>query len=161
MTTQEFVYNTKEHLNKYIKQADQKASILLTAQLAFLGLFANALNTLSIPNQVWVQNFAYASGAVGLIAVFLAGWTVYPRTPEQETGFILWDNIREYGSESDFRSAIYELDDDDIVDEVIDENYKLAKVAKDKYFFLKVSLIATAAMVVFAVVAGVLFLLST
>lgn len=159
MSRREFVYNTKDHLNTYIKQADQKASILLTAQLAFLGLFANALNTLSISNQVWVRNFAYLSGVAGLIAVFLAGWAVYPRTPKKETGFILWDNIRQYGSESVFRSAVHDLEKEDIVDEVIDENYKLAKVAKDKYWFLKLSLIATAGMVILAVIAGISFLL--
>ena len=160
MTTLEFVYDTKDHLNKYIKQADQKASILLTAQLAFLGLFANALKTLSISNQAWVQNFAYVSGMLGLIGAFLAGLTVYPRTPKQETGFILWDNIRQFRSESDFRGAIHDLEKDKILDEVIGENYKLAKVAKDKYLFLKWSLIVTAGMVIFAVLAGIVFLLS-
>lgn len=159
MTTLEFVYDTKDHLNTYIKQADQKASILLTAQLAFLGLFANALKTLSISESDALLALATLSGVAGLIGVFLAGWTVYPRTPEQETGFILWDNICEYGSESDFRSAIHELDEDDIVDEVIGENYKLADVAEKKYRYLKWSLCATAGMVVFAVLAGVVFLL--
>jgi hypothetical protein len=159
MTTPEFVYNTKDHLNNYIKQADQKASILLTAQLAFLGLFANALSTLSISGSNALLALAALTGAAGLIGVFLAGWTVYPRTPEQETGFILWDNIREHGSESDFRSALHELDEDEIVDEVIGENYMLAKVAQDKYRFLKWSLRATAGMVIFAVLAGIIFLL--
>lgn len=161
MSTREFVYNTKDHLNTYIKQADQKASILLTAQLAFLGLFANALKTLSTANLVWVQVLALVSGVAGLISALAAGWTVYPRTPEQEKGFILWDNIRQYDSESDFRSAIHGLEEDGIVDEVIGENYKLADVAKKKYCFLRISLIATAVMVVFAVLAGVVFLLST
>lgn len=114
MSKLEFVYNTKDHLNTYIKQADQKASILLTAQLAFLGLFANALKALSISNQIWVRNFAYASGVAGLIGVFIAGWTIFPRTPKQETGFIFWDNIREYESEEEFRESTSELDEGDI-----------------------------------------------
>lgn len=159
MSKLEFVYNTKDHLNTYIKQADQKASILLTAQLAFLGLFANALKALSISNQIWVRNFAYASGVAGLIGVFIAGWTIFPRTPKQETGFILWDNIREYESEEEFRESTSELDEGDIVDEVIGENYKLAKVAKNKYWYLKWSLISTAGMVISAVLAGIVFLL--
>jgi len=40
----DFSTQTLSHLNEYIKFADQKASVLLTGQLAFLGLFVNFLN---------------------------------------------------------------------------------------------------------------------
>jgi hypothetical protein len=158
MTKQEFVSSVREHLNWYIKMADQKASILLTAQLAFLGLFANALGTLFPTSSVWFQAFAVLSAVSGLFGVFLAGWVVYPRTPKPEKGFVFWENIREYDSVEAYGESLHELGDEGIVDEEINENYELAQVAKQKYSYLRWSLRSTAAMVGLAVLSGMIYL---
>jgi len=44
ISKEDFSLLIHRHLNKYITLADNKASILLSAQLAFIGLSANFLN---------------------------------------------------------------------------------------------------------------------
>ncbi|MFC7175034.1 hypothetical protein ACFQL0_20020 [Haloplanus litoreus] len=72
-----FVYAVQSHLNTYIKVADQKASILLTAQLAFLGLFSNALRTLFSDTGLLFHSLATLTTVAALAGIFLAGWVVY------------------------------------------------------------------------------------
>lgn len=69
---EKFIERTQNHLNKYIALADQKASILLTDQLAFLGLIATAeyilVNSVN-PIFMWL---AVATGILGLSASLLS-----------------------------------------------------------------------------------------
>ncbi|TKX61119.1 hypothetical protein EXE48_08715 [Halorubrum sp. ASP1] len=153
----ELVTRTNDHLNQYISLADNKASILLTAQIAFLGLFANAVSDLSIESQI-VRWGAILSVGFTVAGVFLSGWVVYPRTPKPETGLIFWENIIEYDSKEEFRDEFKQLEDGRAQTELIEENYDLATVASSKYCFLRWSLRFTAGTVVFAVIAGVVFL---
>ncbi|QLG62034.1 Pycsar system effector family protein [Halorarum salinum] len=153
----DLVTRTHDHLNQYISLADNKASILLTAQVAFLGLFANAVSNLSIEAPiVWWS--ALMSAGFTVIGVFLSGWVVYPRTPKPETGLFFWENIVEYDSKETFREEFEQLEDGGPREELIEENYDLATVAHNKYHFLRWSLRLTAGTVVFAVIAGVVFL---
>ena len=153
----DLVTRTNDHLNRYISLADNKASILLTAQVAFLGLFANGMSDLSIESRiVWWS--ALISVGFTVVGVFLSGWVVYPRTPKPETGLIFWENIVEYDSKETFQEEFQQLEDGRPKEELIDENYDLATVANNKYCFLRWSLRLTAGTVVFAVIAGVVFL---
>lgn len=155
-----FVYAVQDHLNTYIRIADQKASILLTAQLAFLGLFSNALRTLFPDTGLLFHGLAILSVIGGLVGIFLAIWVVYPRThpPDADKGFFFWADILDYATASDYSEALTELENDGIHDELTSENYTLAKIAREKYYYLKWSLRATAAMVMFAASASGLYL---
>lgn len=155
-----FVYAVQSHLNTYIKVADQKASILITAQLTFLGLFSNALKTLFSDTGVLFHSLAALTAAVSLAGIFLAGWVVYPRIrpPDGDEGFFFWDDILDYPSATDYGEALFELEDDGIHDELTSENYTLAEIAQEKYYYLRWSLRATAAMVILAAVAGGVYL---
>jgi hypothetical protein len=155
-----FVYAVQSHLNTYIKVADQKASILLTAQLAFLGLFSNALRTLFSDTGLLFHSLATLTAVAALAGIFLAGWVVYPRTqpPDVDEGFFFWNDILDYSSATSYGDALAELEDDRIHDELTSENYTLAEIAQEKYYYLRCSLRATAAMVVFASLAGGLYL---
>lgn len=154
----ELAGRTLDHLNKYIAGADQKASILLTGQFAFLGLAATAakdiINT-SGPLLFWLST---GTAAAGIVAAFLAIVVIYPRTPSPEKGFIYWGNITAHDSAQDFRKAFDGLPDSDIDDEVVTQNYMLAKVAKQKYGYLRWSLRATILMVILASLAGTVYL---
>ena len=75
---EDLVVQTHNHLNRYIGNADNKASILLTAQLAFLGLVANVIG--DIPSdKTGVTCFVVASAGVTVVRAFLSGFVVYPR----------------------------------------------------------------------------------
>lgn len=156
-----FVYAVQDHLNTYIRAADQKASILLTAQLAFLGLSLNVLRTLLPNTETTFRALAILGGLSGLAGIFFAGWVVYPRTqpPDTDEGFFFWNDILNHPTAADYSEALSELGDDGIHTELTSENYALAEVAQEKYYYLRWSLRATAAMVVFAVAAGGLYLL--
>lgn len=153
----DLVTRTHDHLNRYIAIADKKASILLTAQLAFLGLFANVIKNLPIqPPIIWWS--ALLSTGFTVFGIFLSGLVVYPRTPKPETGLIFWENIVEYDSKEKFRSQVEQLSDDGPQKQLIEENYELATVAHSKYCFLQWSLRFTAGTVVFSVIVGVFYL---
>lgn len=153
----DLVTRTNDHLNQYISMADNKASILLTAQVAFLGLLANAVSNLSIESRI-VWWGALLSVGFTVVGVFLSGWVVYPRTPKPETGLIFWENIVEYDSKETFREEFQQMEDGRPQKELIEENYDLATVANGKYCFLRWSLRFTAGTVVFAVISGANFL---
>lgn len=157
ISTDELVTRTHDHLNQYIALADNKASILVTAHLAFLGLFANALNNLSIESPV-VWWSALLSAAFGVVGVFLAGWVVYPRTPKPKTGVLFWENIVEFDSRKKFNEEIQSLENKGARNQLISENYDLAAVAHNKYNFLRWALRATGLMILLAMVASIAYL---
>jgi hypothetical protein len=155
-----FVYAVQDHLNTYIRAADKKASILLTAQLAFLGLSLNALRTLFPNTGTGFRILAVLGGLSGVAGIFLAGWVVYPRTqpPDTAEGFFFWDDILEHATAADYNEALSELGDEDVQDELTSENYALAGIAQEKYYYLRWSLRATAAMILLSVVAVGIYL---
>jgi len=145
----DFSTQTLSHLNKYIKFADQKASVLLTGQLAFLGLFVNFLD------QIWpgpgIEFRILSALTIGatLVAVVLAGWVIYPQTDPSGESLLFWENIKSK-SIDDYEIKIKDLDEGSALDELIEENHLLAEVASSKYWRLKISLISTAGTVLFA-----------
>lgn len=155
----ELAVRTQDHLNKYIAGADQKASILLTGQFAFLGLAATAAKDIiktTGPGFYWLST---GTAAAGIAAAFLAIVVIYPRTPSLEKGFIFWGNITAHNSAQDFQEAFNELPNSDIGDEVVTQNYMLAKVADQKYKYLRWSLRVTILMVLLASLAGAVYLI--
>jgi hypothetical protein len=148
---------TQDHLNKYITAADNKASILLTGLFAFLGFSATLINDILSETSTLFNLFASLGAISGLIAAFLAGLVVYPRTPNPENGFIYWENILEHGERDDFVDAVEKLDGDSALTELSKENYDIAKVAHQKYRYLRWSLRVTLLMALFAVIATVIY----
>ncbi|WP_152421821.1 Pycsar system effector family protein [Halorubrum saccharovorum] len=157
LTPDELVTRTHDHLNRYITLADNKASILLTAQFAFLGLFANAMRILTIESELvwWCALLGAGSGVIG---VFLSGWIVYPKTPKPETGLIFWENIVEYGSVDAFQKSISDLEDGDTREQLVQENYELARVASNKYHYLRWSLRFSGGMLILFTIAAIDYL---
>lgn len=149
--SRDFATRVQDHLNHYIDVADRKASILLTGHLAFLGLYANLVNPVlsnpTIPEVFMIILTAISSVVAGGFSLSV----VYPRTPETSQGLMLWTSITSR-SEDEYREDLKELDAGSILDELIDENHALAKVADRKYRHFKISSGATVLMVVVAVI---------
>lgn len=158
LTKAELTGRIQDHLNKYILGADQKASILLTGQLAFLGLAATTVKDLIKTTGELFYWSSIGAGGAGIVAAFFAIVVIYPRTPSTDEGFIFWGNIVTHGSAENFREAFDNLPDSDINREVITQNYMLAKVANKKYKYLRWSLRVTLLMVILASFAGGIYL---
>lgn len=154
---EEFAERTQDHLNEYIKFADKKSSILLTAQLAFIGLYANIIRNGWEGANCTFKTLSVVTVLTGLGAIGLAGWTVYPRTPDTEEGLMLWKTIVNMGEET-YIESVSSLDSDSVFNEILEENHKLAVVADRKYKYLRLSLILTGAMVPAALLAVLVLL---
>jgi hypothetical protein len=153
ISTKEFSRLTYEHLNSYIKLANQKASILLTAQLAYLAISANALNKGLIMENKQIQIISVVTALTSAGAAYFAARTVYPDTPDTTQGLLLWESILENRAE-EYQQIILENDPDDFLIELLDENYQLARVADTKYNHLRNSLRLTGVMVLLSLFLG-------
>lgn len=138
---------TKSHLNKYIGLADQKASLLLTGQLAFLGLSTTALTEVFSIDGSLFEVLAILTIASGISGILLSIGVIYPRTPKAEKGFIFWGNIVEYDSPEAFQDGFHDLEAPERLDNLVTQNYYLADVASRKYCWLRWALRATVLMV--------------
>jgi hypothetical protein len=143
---------TQDQLNGYIKFADQKASILLTAQLAFVGLYGNLIRTTWSGSGIGFKIMSGLTVAAGLVGAGSAGWAIYPRTPNTDQGLMLWKSISEM-SLSTYEKKVNSLSTEKAFSELLDENHKLASVATNKYHYLRISLISTGLMLAFSVIA--------
>lgn len=149
---------TNDHLNTYIKLADQKASILLTGQLAFLGLAATVIVDILSETTTEFHLLAGLGAACGLGGMLFAGSVIFPRTPKANEGYIFWEHILEHDSREEFQDRFSELSGSETLDELVKENYALAKVAHRKYRHLRISLAATAGMIIFATISTGVYL---
>lgn len=150
----DFANQTLSHLNEYIKFADQKASVLLTGHLAFLGLFVNFLNENGSGAGIEFKVLAAVTIVGTLLAGMFAGWVIYPQTEPSGEALLFWENINAKSLDN-YESDIKGLDEDAVVSELIEENHLLAEIASNKYWRLKVSLISTAGTVLFATLSAV------
>lgn len=93
-STAQLAERTHDHLNTYITVADQKASILLTGQFAFLGLAATASSDI-LKGTDWVFDLLAGMTAVlGVVAMVFSIAVIYPRTPSSGESVIYWGDIR-------------------------------------------------------------------
>lgn len=147
----EFAKLTHGHLNDYIKLADRKASLLLSAHIAYLGLVTTVISS-NFQSSPWI--FKVSSSVTVLfaaLATVFATKAVYPNTPETPQGLILWESIVQSTSD-EFRDNIRGKDDDELLTELIDENYALAEVADGKYDDVRKALWCTGVTVISTIV---------
>ncbi len=159
---EDLTQKTHSHLNTYITSADQKASILLTAQFAFVGFYSSGVSNVWTNSSSCFKLFSGLTISAGLIGAILAGAVVYPRSPKgDENGLMFWESISNQ-SQSEFVSNVTSLSNADALEEVVSQNHTLAGVAETKYKFARFALIATAVTVGFAALsAGSYFLVGS
>lgn len=157
MDSSDFAERTHDHLNRYITLADRKASILLSGQLAFLGLFANVVNAGWQTSALCFKLTAAFTVVFGLTTAFFGGRVIYPRTPDTDDGLMLWSSILTR-SIDDYVDEISHLSDDDALEAISKENYMLASVADNKYENLRITLILTGITVFLALLSIILLL---
>lgn len=143
MDTDELAKIIHKHVNQYISLADKKASILLTAQLAFLGLYANLLSGIWLSRGVLFHSLALISVAGGALSIFFAAGVVYPRTPSPGDGVFFWGDIRDRSLEQ-YIEDIAQMEPTDQTRSLIEEIHYLACVARKKYNWFRASMVSTA-----------------
>lgn len=149
-----FLEQTHAHLNQNINLADQKASILLTADIAFLGLFANLIESNWGSSTEIFKIGSLVTIIAAVIGIVLAGWTVYPRTPK-ESGSLMYFGAISGRSLDQYQHELADLNKELALEELVNENHNLSIVAANKFQNFRRGLLATAVMIVFAIISGV------
>jgi hypothetical protein len=151
----EFSKLVREHQNEYIRVADNKASILLSGLVAYLGLSLTAIGS----NYSSEGDLFLLAGSLSVISaifsIYYAASAVYPHTPETPQGLVMWESITSDTRES-YRKTIRSKDSEDLFNELIDENYKLAQVNDRKYQRVRRALLSAVPTVGFGILAMVL-----
>lgn len=155
LTSAQFSKLVRDHQNAYIRVADHKASILLSGLVAYLGLSLSAIGASFGSEGTPFLAIAGVSILSALVAIYFAMSAVYPNTPPTPQGLIMWESIVEKG-EQGYRETIQAKSSEELVNELIDENYQLATVNKTKYQQVRLALLATIPTVGFGVLAMVL-----
>lgn len=142
---------TFSHLNNSIKLADQKASILLSGQLAFVGLYLNFFGSALKQNTVLLAS----SGGVALsslVGILFAAAVITPRTIDTDGGLFLWTSILQRENACEYESDIEKMSPEDLRSEVLKQNYHLSQIATRKYRALRLAILFSDGMVLTAAV---------
>lgn len=158
MKSSELLQLSHNHVNGYIKSADQKASILLGGLLTFLGLFLNIIDNVWSQLEVLTQFFIGLSVACVIITIGLLSLVISPRVGgEIKKGYIYWGNILEHNNKDEFVDEVSGLDDSDITSELGEEVYSVSRIADVKYKWLNRALLSTVISFVIGLIASYLF----
>lgn len=152
LTAAEFSELVRVHQNSYIRVADNKASILLSGLIAYLGLSLSVIAS-NIESEGTI--FIVAAGfsvLSALFSIYYAASAVYPNTPETPQGLIMWESIVEK-SEEEYRETIRSKTSEELLEEIIDENYQLARVNDKKYEYVRRALLTAIPTVGFGLLA--------
>lgn len=148
-------------MNTYIKSADRKASILLTAQFAFIGLYVNAVSNIWSEVGIFLQAVGAAILLTTVFGILFAGIVIYPRRAGvKERGYIYWEYVLEHSSGNEFANSIDDLEEEDAMNAISMSVYSLSAVADRKYRFLRYSLITLSFLLYLIVLWSAVFFLS-
>ncbi|GGN17940.1 Pycsar system effector family protein [Halarchaeum nitratireducens] len=157
LTAAEFSQLVRDHQNTYIRVADQKASILLSGLVAYLGLSLSVIGTNMGQKGILFLIFAGGSVLSALVAIYFAASAVYPNTPSTPQGLVMWESIVEKGEER-YRDTIRSKTSEELLDELIDENYQLAAVNNTKYQQVRLALLSTIPTVICGIITMLLLI---
>lgn len=137
-------WQINSYLNAYIRQSNQTAA----GVLALVAIVAGAMvHSMPEDPQTWEKAVAGLGVLLAVGVTFSALGVVYPRLKprEQASGTIFWEHIAAHSSFADYKKGLAAATADD---EVAQQNYELAFVARIKYHRLRRS-VRFAALVIF------------
>jgi len=149
----EFAKIVREHHNEYIKLADRKASVLLSAQLTYLALFGNLVGNSWSSGSLIFKTMSVLTIGLVIVAIVFATRAVYPNEPETDQGLILWKSIISR-SPTEYQEAVRNKTQEELFNELVDENYQLAVVTDEKYSNIRKTMWATGLVVVSTLITG-------
>jgi hypothetical protein len=147
----DYLWNTHKYKNDYIRFADTKAAFTVTFCSAIIAaLFKGdfhklflAAAPLSWTSSAWMSLGSFFSLA---IAIGCGVWAIRPRlASRQPKGLIYWGGIVEHGSAETFWSFMKTQSQEQLTENLAHHVFRLAQLAKQKYFWVSISMTAAAA----------------
>ncbi|SDL43591.1 hypothetical protein SAMN04487922_13418 [Bacillus toyonensis] len=140
-----FDYNKHNlvYIGEYIKLADQKASIVLTINVALIGFFINYLKEADWNKSPVSKVFLI----IGILTLVLsAGYALFkvlwPRYNSNTSEYMSWGGIAAYSNPDDYVNKLRESEETVFFDDMAKQNLAVAKICAVKYKFLKCSYFA-------------------
>lgn len=141
MEEEDLLKTAHDHINNYIKFADQKASVLVSGQIALIVVVLNIMSNTWSDLLKLTQILVSGSIILASLSILLSIMTIYPREESDQTyGYIYWEEIQNFENQDAFCDSLRDLNDDEIIQEMSDDVYNIAKIAQSKYKWLKRSL---------------------
>ena len=144
--TADFLWNTHQYLNEYIRFSDAKAGVVIVLASGIIAAMYSAqlhvavLGT-SVADWRWLEQLSAVGFSLLAAAVVLAVWAIRPRlTNNQPTGFVFWDSIRAFGSAQAFWNALHAQNKSRLEEHLSEHLFTLAGVCHRKYFWASLSI---------------------
>lgn len=132
------------YIGDYIKFADAKAGVALSLNLVLLGFLGGKTKGIGYKNLSLIDLGMYLSLLFLLISAYMFIWKIlWPRYPKSTEYYMSWGGIATFSTKDDYLDRLklkFENEDEFLKDMAI-QNYDLARVATQKYFFLKVGFV--------------------
>ena len=149
-----------QHQNTYIKLADQKASILISGQIAFVVLVLNLISNTTVELSIQTVVMITISILFSLMSILFSILTVLPREESGiSEGFVYWNDIKKYDDQDAYAEAIADLDGDTPLNEISHDIYNLSSVAQEKYNHLRCSIIFSIGFLLFGSISAISFVI--
>lgn len=150
----QYAQGVHQYVNEYIRFADGKAGFLfafVTAAISFLyskSLF-QSWSHVSVCSWKLLDFTAFIGSSALVISGFAAFWVVKPRLrPQKDDGLIFWETVASRRDANSYVGEVASLTGSGMVSEIIDHTYHLSRVARFKYHWLKISILASGFSVV-------------
>lgn len=128
------------YIGEYIKLADQKASILLTINIALIGFLFNYLKTNDLPENVFCKiSLPIGVSILIVTAILIISKIIWPRYVSNKDYYMSWSGVAAYDSSTDYSSVLKNTEKEKFLDDMAEQNHAIAKVCEKKYFWLKIS----------------------
>lgn len=153
---QEFLWNTHQYINEYMRFGDTKAAFVAAFSTALIGALYTAkfhVAMVQLPLAQWTAPTWLAAFGGGLLAlsVLLALHTIRPRlTTTQSKGIIFWQSIRAHGAVEAFQASFHSQSGQSLNDHLLHHNFDLSGHCITKYRAISLSILALALGAVFA-----------
>jgi hypothetical protein len=144
----EFLWKVHDSLEQSIRFADSKAALVIVAASGLLSaLYAARVHVrFLVASRVEVLPALWASTAFLLLGcgVCLAAWAIVPRFRKRPLpGLLFWESILAHGEPDQFRAALARREPHDFDAALLDDLFRLAKVCRLKYWYVRWSMYLT------------------
>ena len=151
----EFLWNTHQYLNEYIRFADAKAFGVVAMNVAILGglMSVNVGHLVQTAEWTFSPDWKFTAGvvcalcAIGLLVASLLFciMVVIPRlTPKSVRHLVFWDGVLSYPSPSDYHEAVMSNSEAALNRAVGEHIHQLSTVASKKFYAIRQAIVLAA-----------------
>ncbi|WP_420182078.1 Pycsar system effector family protein [Haloarcula sp. KBTZ06] len=152
----QFIVEALAQTKSSIRSADQKASMLLTGQFAFLGLFANVVAPIWKDGGPTFHRLTALTTIAAFGSILAAAVVVFPREGD---GDLLYFAENADKNKEKYVEEIMELDAENRSKELLRSDHSLSTIANRKHSYVRISVIGAVLSVCFGVIAITAFMI--